>query len=260
MVCPLDIVIGSCSLKALSVHEDCQGGKWRSSVNFWWVRFGECLAMARKINDCVRMMFSIVHWLQCATCLLADTVCEGRERMTRDGNEFWRSNIQFLSSCLGPKLCWFKWIYSYLALLLFPLQILILIEVCTVVALDIMALHTIKQLQCSVVYIAYLLYALFSSVQLLSCLRLFVTLWTTTWQASLSITNCWSPSKPMSVELVMPSNHLILCRPLLLPSIFSSIRVFSSESALRIRWPKYWNFSFNINEPVLQWTPRTGLL
>ena len=118
MVCPLHIVIGSCSLKALSVHEDCQGGKWRSSVNFWWVRFGECLAMARKINDCVRMMFSIVHWLQCATCLLADTVCEGREMMTRDGNEFWRSNIQFLSSCLGSKLCWFKWIYSYLALLL----------------------------------------------------------------------------------------------------------------------------------------------
>ena len=171
MVCLLDIVIGSCSLKALSIHEDCQGGKWRSSVNFWWVRFGECLAMARKINDCVRMMFSIVHWLQCATCLLADTVCEGREMMTRDGNEFWRSNIQFFSSCLGLKLCWFKWIYSYLALLLFPLQILILMEVCTVVALDIMELHTLKQLQCSVVYIAYLLYALFSCLVVSDSLR-----------------------------------------------------------------------------------------
>ena len=67
-------------------------------------------------------------------------------------------------------------------------------------------------------------------------------------QASLSITNSWSPPKPMSIELVMPSNHLILCRPLLrLPSIFPSIRVFSNESALHIRWPKYWSFSFNIS-------------
>ena len=67
-------------------------------------------------------------------------------------------------------------------------------------------------------------------------------------QASLSITNSWSPSKPMSIESVMPSNHLILCRPLLLlPSIFPSIRVFSDESALHIRWPKYWSFSFNIS-------------
>ena len=67
-------------------------------------------------------------------------------------------------------------------------------------------------------------------------------------QASLSITNSWSPPKPMSTELVMPSNHLILCRPfLLLPSILPSIRVFSNESALCIRWPKYWSFSFNIS-------------
>ena len=66
-------------------------------------------------------------------------------------------------------------------------------------------------------------------------------------QASLSITNSWSPPKPMSIESVMPSNHLILCCPLLLlPSIFPSIRVFSNESPLRIRWPKYWRFSFNI--------------
>ena len=88
----------------------------------------------------------------------------------------------------------------------------------------------------------------FSSVQSLSCIRLFATPWTAARQASLSITNSRSPPKPMSIELVMPSNHLILCRLLLLlPSIFPSIRVFSNESALRIRWPKYWSFSFNIS-------------
>ena len=93
----------------------------------------------------------------------------------------------------------------------------------------------------------------FSSVQLLSHVLLFVTPWTAACQASLSITNSQSPPKPMSIESVMPSNHLILCHPLLLlPSIFPSISVFSNESALRIRWPKYWSFSFNIspiNEP-----------
>ena len=79
-----------------------------------------------------------------------------------------------------------------------------------------------------------------SSVQSLSSVRLFATPWITACQASLSVTNSQSPPKPMSIELVMPSNHLILCRPLLLlPSIFPSIRVFSNESALRIRWPKY---------------------
>ena len=88
----------------------------------------------------------------------------------------------------------------------------------------------------------------FSSVQLLSRVRLFMTPWTAARQASLSITNSWSPPKPMSIQLVMPSNHLILCRPLLLlPSVFLSIRVFSNESALHIRWPKYWSFSFNIS-------------
>ena len=77
---------------------------------------------------------------------------------------------------------------------------------------------------------------------------LFVTPWTTAWQASLSITNSQSLPEPMSTESVMPSNHLILCRPLLLPpSIFPSIRVFSNESAFRIRWPKYWSFSFSIS-------------
>ena len=88
----------------------------------------------------------------------------------------------------------------------------------------------------------------FSSVQSLSCAQLFATPWTTAWQASLSITNSWSPPKPLSIELVMTSSHLILCRPLLLlPSIFPSIEVFSNESVLHIRWPRYWSFSFNIS-------------
>ena len=87
----------------------------------------------------------------------------------------------------------------------------------------------------------------FSSAQWLSCIQLFATPWTAACQASLSITNSWSLLKLRSIELVMPSSHLILCLPLLPPSIFSSIRVFSNESALRIRWPKYWNFSFNIS-------------
>ena len=86
------------------------------------------------------------------------------------------------------------------------------------------------------------------SVQSLSCVRLFATPWTVACQASLSITNSWSLLKLMSIESLMPSNHLILCRPLLLPpSIFPSISVFSSESALHIRWPKYWGFSFSMS-------------
>ena len=88
----------------------------------------------------------------------------------------------------------------------------------------------------------------FSSVQSLSCVRLSATPRTTVRQASLSITNSRSPPKLMSIVSVMPSNHLILCHPLLLlPSIFPSIRVFSNESTLHIRWPKYWRFSFNIS-------------
>ena len=116
----------------------------------------------------------------------------------------------------------------------------------------------------------------FSSVQFLSHVRLFVTPWTAAHQASLSITNCQSLPKPMSIESVMPSNHLFLCSPLLLlPSIFPNIRVFSDESTLHIRWPKYWSFSFNIgpsNEHprlifrmdwldllAVQWTPKSLL-
>ena len=94
------------------------------------------------------------------------------------------------------------------------------------------------------VFLAYVA----SSVQLLSRVQLFVTPWTAARQASLSITNSRSLVKLMSIKLVMASNHLILCRPLLLlPSIIPSIRVFSSESVLRIRWPKYWSFSFSIS-------------
>ena len=89
--------------------------------------------------------------------------------------------------------------------------------------------------------------AQFSSVQSLSCVRFFAAPWTAARQASLSITNSRSLLKLMSTELVMPSNYLILCCPfLLLASIFPSIRVFSNESAVCIRWPKYWSFSFNI--------------
>ena len=87
----------------------------------------------------------------------------------------------------------------------------------------------------------------FSSVQSLSHVQLFAIPWTTACQACLSITNSWSLLKLTSIESVMPSNHLILCCLLLLPSIFPSIRVFSNVSVLRIRWPKFWNFSFSIS-------------
>ena len=101
--------------------------------------------------------------------------------------------------------------------------------------------HTNSQtpcdLSCLAVYIPYIV-PIFSSVQSLSWVRLFATPWTAARQASLSITSTQSLPKPMSIESVMPSNHLILCRPLLLlPSVFPSIRVFSNESALHIRWP-----------------------
>ena len=92
------------------------------------------------------------------------------------------------------------------------------------------------------------IYCLFSSVQLLSHVRIFVTPWTAARQASLSITKSWGLLKLVSIESVMPSNHLIFCRPFLLPpSIFPSIRVFSNQSVLCIMWPKYWSFSFSIS-------------
>ena len=99
---------------------------------------------------------------------------------------------------------------------------------------------------CNFSYSSIIIY-LFSSLQSLSRVQLFVIPWTAVHQASLSITNSQSLLKLMSIESVMPSNHLILCHPLLPPSIFPSMRVFSKESALRSRWPKYWNFSFSIS-------------
>ena len=99
-------------------------------------------------------------------------------------------------------------------------------------------------------------YSKFSqSVQSLSRVWLFVTPWIAACQASLSITNSRSLLKLMFIELAMPSNYLILCRPLLLSSIFPSIRVFSNESALHIKWPKYWSFSFNIS-PSSEYTKK----
>ena len=95
---------------------------------------------------------------------------------------------------------------------------------------------------------SFLHYSQFSSVQSLSRVRLSAIPWTAACQAPLSITSSWSLPKLMSIESVMPSNHLILCHPfLLLPSIFPSIRVFLNESIFCIRWPKYWSFSFNIS-------------
>ena len=90
-------------------------------------------------------------------------------------------------------------------------------------------------------------FEMFSSVQLLSHVQLFATPWTAAHKPSLSIANSWSLLKLMSIKSVMPSNHLILCLLHLLSSIFSSIRVFSNESDLHIRWPKYWSFSFRIS-------------
>ena len=97
-------------------------------------------------------------------------------------------------------------------------------------------------------YHSIFLSGLSSSVQSLSRVRLFAIPWTAARQTSLSITNSWSLLKLMSIWSLIPSNHLILCHPLLLPpSVFPGIRVFSNESALWIRWPKYWSFSFNIS-------------
>ena len=104
--------------------------------------------------------------------------------------------------------------------------------------------------QCLEEYLAHSKYyvVIVQSVQSLSCVRLFATPWTAACQASLFITNSQSLLKLVSIESVMPSNHLILCRPLLLlPSIFPSIRVFSDEPVLHIRWPKYCSFSFSIS-------------
>ena len=97
-------------------------------------------------------------------------------------------------------------------------------------------------------YISYVTRVYVLVVQSLSCVQLFATPWTTAHQTSLSLTISWSLLKLVSIESVMPSNHLFLCCPLLLlPSIFPSIRVFSNEPVFQIRWPKYWSFSFSIS-------------
>ena len=101
--------------------------------------------------------------------------------------------------------------------------------------------HISKPQQC------FLLYIICASVQLLSRVRLFATPWIAARQASLFITNSRSLLRFMSIELVMPSSHLILCHPLLLPPIPPSIRVFPNESTLRMRWPEYWSFNFSIS-------------
>ena len=101
--------------------------------------------------------------------------------------------------------------------------------------------------KCEILSIGYFYVRLYNSVQSLSHRQLFVTPWTAARQASLSITNSGSLLKLMSIESVMPSNHLILCTLVLLPSIFPSIRVFSSKSVLCIRCPKYWSFSFSLS-------------
>ena len=110
------------------------------------------------------------------------------------------------------------------------------------------SLPSTKNLACLERDCSFCLGSILISIQSLSRVWLFANPWTAACQTSLSITNSWSLLKLTSVELVMPSNHLILCHPLLLlPSILPSIRVFSNESAIHIRWPKYWSFSFNIS-------------
>ena len=117
-----------------------------------------------------------------------------------------------------------------------PVHICIKVSVSSCVFISLKYIHSRRLLHC------------ISSVQSLSCVLLFTTPWTAARQASLFVTNSRSLLKFMSIKSVMPSNHLILCHPLLLPpSIFPSIGIFSNESALRIRWPKYWSFSFSIS-------------
>ena len=119
---------------------------------------------------------------------------------------------------------------------------------CTQVDLSLSLVFLLLGFSLHVRFLFHLVLVAFSSVHSLSRVRLFVTSWTTVHQASLSITNSGSSPRLMFIESVMPSNNLILCHPLLfLPSIFPSIRVFSNESALPIRWPKHWSFSFSIS-------------
>ena len=130
------------------------------------------------------------------------------------------------------------------------LQVECLLEVCMTLVNHLAFLFSFSHLiySCAGAIVLKCFGLQFSTVQSLSRVWFFATPWTAARQASLSVTNSWSLPKPMSIESMMPSNHLILCRPLLLlPSVFPIIRVFSNESAPHIRWPKYWSFSFNIS-------------
>ena len=132
---------------------------------------------------------------------------------------------------------------TYLILLCFTFNVFCRLKVCS----NLVSRRSIGALF-PIAFVHFRSVCQFSSIQSLSRVQLFATPWTAARQASLSITNPQSLPKLMSIELVMPSNHLILCRPLLLlPSIFPNIRVFSNESVLRVRWSKYWSFSFNIS-------------
>ena len=131
---------------------------------------------------------------------------------------------------------------------IFPLVIVCIYESCFFLCINFVSALLCWIFALFVVVFQVVLLSPFSSVQSLICVRLFATPWTTARQASLSIPSSWSLLRLMSIRLVMPSNHLILCHPLLLlPSIFPNIRVFSNESVLLIRWPKYWSFSFSIS-------------
>ena len=149
------------------------------------------------------------------------------------------SSLKFIFSKFFP---WYTYFFSIIAFIILSYQ------VAFISYLPIFVLQSLIFCKWNIFFFCQFEDILFSSVQSLSCVQLFGTPWTAACQASLSITNSWSLLKLISVESVIPSNHLILCRPLLLlPSIFPSIRVFSKESALHIRWPKYWSFSFSIS-------------
>ena len=132
---------------------------------------------------------------------------------------------------------------TYLILLCFTFNVFCRLKVCS----NLVSRRSIGALF-PIAFVHFRSVCQFSSIQSLSRVQLFATPWTAARQASLSITNSWSLLRLMSIESVMPSSHLIFCHPLLLlPPIPPSIRVFSNESVLRIRWPKYWSFSFSIS-------------
>ena len=148
-----------------------------------------------------------------------------------------------LSSRVPGKKMFLTCLQTYLILLCFTFNVFCRLKVCS----NLVSRRSIGALF-PIAFVHFRSVCQFSSIQSLSRVQLFVTPWTTAHQDSLSITNSWSLLRLMSIESVMPSSHLIFCHPLLLlPPIPPSIRVFSNESVLRIRWPKYWSFSFSIS-------------